>query len=168
MIRQGADFHAKDENGWTLLHNAVFYRASIEVIRYCISLGMDVNEATNDGRTPLLDAAANRSFGAVEYLVAQGADVNAKDVTGRTPLHEATKQLVNVKVVQCLIAQGADVSARDFRGKTALDYLLQREAEFVELRKDATDDTNASAIETWNRHIKQVRKMIELLRQAAG
>jgi hypothetical protein len=103
-----------------------------------------VNDAANDGQTPIYLAARGRPK-MVEYLLAHGADPNATTRDGRTPLMHAVKTgwLTVVKpalidgyreVFEALLARGADVNRRDSSGTTALmEAAANGDAETVEL-----------------------------------
>ena len=63
----------------------------IIAIREAVKQGLDVNEADEHGRTPLINAAAYTwDPEIVPYLISQGADVHAADAQGRTALHHVT------------------------------------------------------------------------------
>ena len=49
-------------------------------------LGADVNDADEEGRTPMFLAAQNDHVKAVKMLAELGADVNRADKVGRTPV----------------------------------------------------------------------------------
>ena len=66
--------HAKDENGWTPLHEAV--RGNSEaIIELLVEKGANVNEPTNYGQTPLYLATQYKGEGhpVVELLKSLGA-----------------------------------------------------------------------------------------------
>ena len=56
-----------------------------------VEKGAKVNEATNDGATPLFIAALKGHQAVAQYLVEQGAAVNQADSDGRTQLFIATQ-----------------------------------------------------------------------------
>ena len=73
--------------GMTPLHCAASVNtANIEMVRYLIARGADVNAKDHNGRTPLHDAAQFGSVAVLDYLCAvEGADVNAENNNGKTP-----------------------------------------------------------------------------------
>ena len=87
-LAAGTDVNAKDDNGWTPLHFAVYYGHK-EIVELLIAKGADVNAKDKNGWTPLHLAAENGRKQVAELLIAKGADVNAKDKNGWTPLHLA-------------------------------------------------------------------------------
>jgi len=83
---------------------------SVEIFRYLISLGADVNVKDNCRLTLLHNAAQWNSIEVLEYLISQGIDINAKDGFRRTVLYY-TCTFNTPEVLQYLISQGADVNA---------------------------------------------------------
>jgi len=75
----------------TPLHVAINTNASMDIIKYLVSAGVDVNEGEfSSERTPLHNAVSKNNVEAVKYLVFEGADINAEDGDGNTPLYYAT------------------------------------------------------------------------------
>jgi hypothetical protein len=78
-------------------------------------LGADVNQADNDGTTPLFIAAEVGSLDVVSCLVKElGADVNQADNDGNTPLFTAARQ-GKLGVVHWLLVEGG-ASVDDMHG----------------------------------------------------
>ena len=128
FIEKGVDVNAKGVNayednktGVTALHFAAKYNVNIDVLKYLIAQGADVNRQTDAHSTPLHYAAVRNSNIAVsEYLIEKGADINIKNVYGVTPLHLAAR--FSTDVTKCLIDNGADVNAKDNAGRTPIDF----------------------------------------------
>ena len=75
----------------TPLHVAINANSGMDIIKYLVSAGVDVNEGEfSSERTPLHYAVSKNNVEAVKYLVSVGADVNAGDGDGNTPLYYAT------------------------------------------------------------------------------
>ena len=67
----------------------VFWEAATpETVADCLNSGASVNARTEDGYTPLHQAAGdNKNPEVLTLLLDAGADVNARDEAGDTPLH---------------------------------------------------------------------------------
>ena len=121
---------------------------NVEVIKYMISQGADVNDYDalewaikgpfNRNNADMLKYLVSQgtdikkvgdkllceteNIETVKYLVSQGADVNVKDNYGKTPLHAAASRYEGIECAKLLVSNGADVNERDKNGKTPLDY----------------------------------------------
>ena len=80
--------HIKDKDEYTALHRAS-YNNHIEVVKFLIECGADINASTIDGWRPIHCAAKWAHVDVVRLLVSKGADVNAASAGGNTPLHLA-------------------------------------------------------------------------------
>jgi ankyrin repeat protein len=91
-------------------------------------LGADVNQAVNNGATPLYHEPEHDNLAVVRCLVKDlGADVNQAREGGATPLYIAAKK-GHSAVVRCLVKElGADVDqgAHDGDGSTPLHIAVQ-------------------------------------------
>jgi len=92
-ISEGADVHAKDGHGMTILHYAVNFDRSI--VEHLLEQGADINHTDNHGMTALHSAATNFKEGKpnrdmYKYLIQKGANQKLKDDIGRTAEHMAT------------------------------------------------------------------------------
>lgn len=120
LLAQGADIHAKDENGRTPLHRAAWY-ARKDVVEVLLARGANVNEVDGSGQTPLHMAANFGGKDVPELLLAHGAQIDARDNAGNTPLHAAAGFAdVGRDLLELLIAKGADVKATNEAGQTPL------------------------------------------------
>jgi len=73
---------ARDHNGDTLLHVA----SNVEVARFLVDNGADVNATNNADATPLHSAASGGRLEVVQYLISQEARVDVRNRRGQTPL----------------------------------------------------------------------------------
>jgi|GEM_PF-1938555 len=74
LIKDGGNIYAKD---WrrNLLHIAAG-NGDVEMMKFLINKGIDVNSRGTHGFIPLYFAIYNKQFKAVKFLVNQGADIN--------------------------------------------------------------------------------------------
>ena len=101
----------KDSEGKTPLSNAC-YNDNIEVAKFLIEHGADVNSKDRDWYTPLYWACYKENIELVKLLLEQGADVDSKNKKGETPLYWACKK-GNTEIVKLLLEHGADVNIKD-------------------------------------------------------
>jgi ankyrin repeat protein len=99
--------NARDRNGVTLLHWAIFI-GHPGIVRSLIEKGADVNIKDWNGKKPLHYAARIGDAILAKLLLENGADINARDERNCTPLHYAA----NVEVARLLIEKGADINAK--------------------------------------------------------
>jgi hypothetical protein len=85
LLAQGADANCADQQGRTLLHQAVLY-GSKEVTELLLDHGANVNARNAFGLAPLHTAARFGMHDLAELLIARGADVNLAGNHGATPL----------------------------------------------------------------------------------
>lgn len=127
FLENGVNINEKDINGRTPLH----YAGQVEIIKYLIEHGADVNAKSNYyGRTPLYYRTQNwermdNVLELIHCLVENGANVNIKDDEGHTPLQCAIEGYEEFgekikPIIRYLIEHGADVNTKDNNGKTPL------------------------------------------------
>lgn len=151
LIEKGANTCNPDKNGYTPLAWAVHMENSdmielllanyahftlhsglmealengnINLIKFIIEKGADVNLCDETGNNPLMHAINKRNLQIVNLLIENGAAVNYNDCGGCTPLMTAVKQQ-NFSIVKNLVERGADVNKSDFSGQKALDFALK-------------------------------------------
>lgn len=92
--------------------------------------GIDPDEGTESGYTPLMAASFRQGTQVMELLLRAGADVNRQDSSGRTALMAACSHpaghLPDPEGIQLLLKNGADISLKDNNGRTAYDLLVLR------------------------------------------
>lgn len=96
---------------------------NLDIIRYLVKKGVDVDKETPIWGPPILIATAWGKLGAVKYLHAEhGARINeVVDGHGRSPLLLACASYnAGYDVVEYLLAQGADVHHNSFEGYSAI------------------------------------------------
>lgn len=125
-IAHRADLNIRDELGETLLSAAI---KDIDMMRYLVENGLDVNAASHSGTTPLLQTEDPK---VAEYLAQKGADINAEcPDLGKTALQKAASK-ANVELARVLLEHGADVRASPFGELTAMhDAVKSKSLEHV-------------------------------------
>ena len=76
-----ANVDVRDSEGWTAFAMAVAHN-HVEIARFLLDRGAEVDASGFKERTPLMLAANNGCMGAVVLLIENGADVKAKDADG--------------------------------------------------------------------------------------
>ena len=171
LTERGGAVNAKNgEAGFTPLHVAAEYK-HVEVMKYLLGHGADVNARNNFETTPLNQAAWqawHQDADVAAALLTAGADASARDNQGFTPLMTAA-DYGHLAFVQALIEHGVDVNARMARGATALyQACITGHLEIVQLLIDHGADVNAGQARrtplTVAREYKHDR-IVELLRR---
>ncbi|MGE4418847.1 MAG: ankyrin repeat domain-containing protein [Sulfurimonas sp.] len=91
LVENGADIYDFDEEGVSIFDMAVTYN-NIDMVKYLISQGVDVNATTRRSRfTPLMAAACYGRFEIAKLLLEHGADKNAVDAKGISVIDFARK-----------------------------------------------------------------------------
>ncbi len=156
LIEKGADITLKNKVGMNALHYAVMLN-SLEMVRFLVEQGLDVNSETNDKRTVFFVAVTEPYIdnGIIDYLLEKGADINRKDIRGVTPLM-STLFVKNNTLGKFLIEKGADVTLQSNSGKTALHFAVDssnfaklgfvRDIDIVKLLVEKGANVNAQTI----------------------
>ena len=111
------------ENGAVITTKAIRYPAGygdLDVIRFLVDKGADVNGKESYGLTVLMSASGSGNLKLVEYLVEQGTDINVTDNSGETALFDATKK-GDLVIVKYLLSKGMDINAKNTHGDTVTD-----------------------------------------------
>ncbi|GAA6005701.1 hypothetical protein JCM10207_005300 [Rhodosporidiobolus poonsookiae] len=120
LIEQaGAMAELEDADGETALHKAAL-RGYIDVCRFLVSRGVDVDAQDSDGWTPLHNAASRGWLDVASLLVEAGASIDKPNKHDYTALMSAASR-ANLPLVHYLLKQGADPFLRNSFGETAFD-----------------------------------------------
>jgi ankyrin repeat protein len=106
----------------TALHAASF-KGHLQVVRYLLRHGLDVNVRVSGHDTPLLLASWKGHSDVVQCLLEHGADVELRDQGHLTPLILAASW-GHVDAVRILLEHNADVNSQDNLGQTPLHNLV--------------------------------------------
>ncbi|WP_321778291.1 ankyrin repeat domain-containing protein [Sulfurimonas sp.] len=91
LIDNGADIDEFDDEGVSILDNAIAFN-SIELVRYMIDKGIDVNRTNRRSRfTPLMGVACYGRAEIAELFLQKGVDKEAVDVKGFSAVDFARK-----------------------------------------------------------------------------
>ena len=108
----------------------------LDIVKFMIENGADVNAKNNSGGTPLNVASQGDNRDIVELLIENGANINNKNNNGLTPLHQASRN-GQKDIVELLIAKGTEVNIKNNAGRTPLDLAEQGGyTEIVELLRE--------------------------------
>ena len=102
LLQAGLDFSLRAVDGLTPVHWAL----NANMLTFCLDQGAPVDVRSEEGATPLMQAAQARSRDQMALLLARGADPNATDDRGFTALHRAA-EMGEIELVRLLIEHGA-------------------------------------------------------------
>jgi ankyrin repeat protein len=105
MLKRGANINAKDNDGDTVLFDAISHVDTF-MLECLLKHKADPNCPNHQGVTPLFIAIENNKIQAAEMLIKYGADITYID-DGDTPLTLAVSK-GQLSVVACLLQHGAD------------------------------------------------------------
>jgi len=121
----GVSPNARSVNGETALHYIVRKDKQSEIVNYFLSKGVDADQATKDGNTVLMNAAAaNHDIALLKLLAGKSKNINTVNAKGQSALSMAV-QNNSSEIVALLLEKGADVKIADVDGNTIGYYLIQ-------------------------------------------
>ncbi|CAM1335060.1 ankyrin repeat domain-containing protein [Tenacibaculum aestuariivivum] len=117
------------------LHNLAYANKNVNVFNYFITKGNNINQADDNGNTPLLNASEKNSLEIIQLLASKTKNINHTNKEGKTALTYAIKN--STEVIKLLLDKGADVSIIDANGNNLSHYLfktynVKKENEFIE------------------------------------
>ncbi len=119
---------------------------SLEMAKYLVANGIDINFKDKDGLTPLHDLIISGRLEIAKYIVEKGSKINAQDNFGFTPLLFAISS-EPPNFINFLIENGADINVRTNDKTTALHLaVLRGDVDIVKILIDAGADVNAQNI----------------------
>lgn len=137
ILKSGkANINAQDTGGETALIRDVRY-GNLEITKYLIESGADVNIKSKDYGTALIWASIRGYLEIVDLLIKNGANVNdINDKSGTTALIGASRE-GDWETVKILIENGADVNIKNSDGETALDMAQTEEVREVLIKSES-------------------------------
>jgi Ankyrin repeats (many copies) len=120
LVAQGADIHARDANGSTIIHGAAI-GGCVEIFQWLVRQGADSNAKDDNGSTVLHGAAIGGCVEILKWLVDQRIDINAKDGNGNTPFHFACRN-ADLNAIEWLLDNGADMHSKNNDDEMAISW----------------------------------------------
>lgn len=108
--------NSPDKEGNTALIEAIKAKKDIEILRYLVSNGADVNYKTPKGKSVIEFALNDKAT--LGFLIKSGAKVNPRILADNFPICE------NHEVLRLLLANGADINAYGEFGETPLQRII--------------------------------------------
>jgi ankyrin repeat protein len=113
--------------GQSLLLHAVFEN-KMNILKFLIEQGCDLNKGDDDGLTPLHAAALENNREAAATLLSSGAQPNIEDRYGNTPLLRAVYSYEDdLSVISLLIQHGADPLHKNKGGLSPYEFAEKKE-----------------------------------------
>ncbi|XP_051157877.1 uncharacterized protein LOC127279521 [Leptopilina boulardi] len=130
-LNNGGNIEDKDDNCYTLLHQAIKYNLK-DVVLFLLDKESNINAVSKLGETPLHLAAKERNKEITLLLLEKGLNVNATTNTGCTPLHLAADYELPFPFDQkddflkILLQNGANITVKNNFGLMPLNYAVRR------------------------------------------
>ncbi len=106
LIENGADVHAFDDEGVSILDFAI-NGSNEELVRRLYDEGVDINKTSRkSGFTALMAAVCYNEYGITRFLIDKKVDLHARDSSGFTAFTFA-KKMRKQKMMNILIENGA-------------------------------------------------------------
>ena len=102
-----------------LINECTKKHTNMQIIRYLVEHGADINKINKYGEVPLTYACRNGNILLVKCLVEHGADINKENNESKTPLFKACSN-GNEAIVKYLVEHGADINKETSHGFTPL------------------------------------------------
>ena len=137
LVDAGARLDVVDENGDTPFQNCASYVGSLEVLKFWVERGVDVNAQPTvgwpalhgvvGGGVPERSLNEAQRLEILDFLLDHGACVNLRDKGGVTALYYSCQSNLHLSAcAELLLARGADPNLCDAWGCTALHYAARR------------------------------------------
>ncbi|MEZ5040432.1 MAG: ankyrin repeat domain-containing protein [Saprospiraceae bacterium] len=115
----------------------------LDLVKFMIEKGTDVNAQNNEGWTPLMQAVEGGNMTIINLLLEKGADINQQDKEGHTALFVAAEE-GDMEITKMLIQKGAKVDIKTGEGWNAfMEAVDEGQMEMAELLINKGADVNA-------------------------
>jgi ankyrin repeat protein len=145
LIEGGANVNAACSKGQTAIARAAGV-GSVASVLVLLKAGAKSDPVDSQGRTPLMEAAANKFSGVAEILLKEDeaskfrehgiSKTNVQDAKGMTPLMYAAKG-DSLELVEMLLRHKADPLVQDAKGKTAVKFAKKKSTDLVKALEGA-------------------------------
>ncbi|MDP8200533.1 MAG: ankyrin repeat domain-containing protein [Candidatus Tenebribacter burtonii] len=115
-------------------------RGYLDIVKFMVEEGANLNKQDVDGDTPLIWAIAKNHYSIAEYLIQNKADVNILNKNHINALFWAIYR-ADERMVKLLIDNGIDLGVQDYEGNTALHIAgINQKVEIAKLLVDSGAD----------------------------
>lgn len=111
------------------------YKNNINIVKFLINSGADVNKTNKSGWTPLMIGSYLGTEEIVKFLIECKSELNLINCNNETALMIAV-YYYNIEIVRLLINNGVDINLEDINNYSALDILLNNHSETKIVIKD--------------------------------
>tara|TARA_B100000787_G_scaffold170146_1_gene164359 strand:- start:10305 stop:11801 length:1497 start_codon:yes stop_codon:yes gene_type:complete len=123
LERLGISPNVITNKGITPLHAISYREKDLNIFKYFLSKGVDVNQTDEKGNTSFLNATYMNDLNIVQLLFKQVKDINYQNKKGISALSNAI-QRNSSEVINFLLDSGADVTVKDTKGNNLSYYLI--------------------------------------------
>ncbi|MEM6515766.1 MAG: ankyrin repeat domain-containing protein [Bacteroidota bacterium] len=105
------------------LHAIAYDVEDLNIFKFFLERGVDINQSDEEGNTPFLNAAGYNNSEVVSFLTKRVKDINATNKKGQSALTRAVSRN-NLDVVNYLIENDASTKILDSEGNNLMYYVL--------------------------------------------